>query len=276
MVLTQQLKKSTARDDIASTTHKRAVVAREIVERLIDRDEPVALFLDIDGTLLDVALTPSTVHVPPNLAELLDMLAGRLHGALAIVTGRSLEEADRLLHPAKFIAGGVHGGEMRFSDNGKIETLTPKFSSVLTADIKKIAEDLPGIVYEDKGSGIALHYRLAPELQSSLMMMIEALVPKYPNQFSICEGRKVVEVLPVGFSKGRALRTLAALPKFTGRIPIMIGDDISDVDAFRAAEALGGYGLKVAGENFSEDESAFQGPAEVLDWLRKVSETGAL
>jgi len=164
---------------------------------------------------------------------------------------------------------------MRYSDNGKIETLTPKFSPMLTADIKKIAADLSGVVYEDKGSGIALHYRIAPELQSSLMTMIEALVPKYPNQFSICEGRKVVEVLPIGFSKGRALRTLAALPQFANRIPIMIGDDIADVDAFRAAEALGGYGLKVAGENFSEAESAFQGPAEVLDWLQKVSETGA-
>ncbi|WP_245279969.1 trehalose-phosphatase [Hyphomicrobium sp. 99] len=273
--MTQQLKKSAAWQDIALSTHERAVAARDIVERLIARDEPVALFLDIDGTLLDVALTPSTVHVPPNLSQVLQALASRLHGALAIVTGRPLDEADHLLHPAKLVGGGVHGGEMRLSVNGSIEALTSMFSPVLTADIKKIVEDLPGIVYEDKGSGIALHYRLAPELHSSLMMMIETLVPKYPNEFSICAGRKVVEVLPIGFSKGRALRKLASLPLFANKIPIMIGDDIADVDAFRAAEELGGFGLKVAGENFSAAESAFQGPAEVLDWLQKFAELDA-
>ncbi len=272
--MTQQLKNSSARSDIALATHGRAVATREIVERLIARDEPVALFLDIDGTLLDVALTPSSVHVPPNLSDVLDALSKRLHGALAIVTGRPLQEADRLLHPARVVGGGVHGGEMRFSDNGIIETLTPKFSHSLIVDVKRIAEDLPGIVYEDKGSGIALHYRLAPELHRALMARIEMLAPMYPNQFSICEGRKVVELLPIGFSKGRALRKLASLPAFANKLPVMIGDDIADVDAFRAAEELGGYGLKVAGENFSEAESAFQSPSEVLAWLQKFSAPG--
>jgi trehalose 6-phosphate phosphatase len=254
----------------------RAIAARKTVEHLIFAGEPVALFLDVDGTLLDVALTPSTVHVPANLPQLLNVIAERLQGALAIVTGRPLDEVDRLLHPAKFVAAGVHGGQMRFCDKGKIETLTPKFDASLTADIKKIAEDLPGIVYEDKGSGVALHYRLAPELQSSLLMSLEALVRKYPDQFSICEGRKVVEILPIGFSKGRALQKLALLREFENRIPVMVGDDIADVGAFRTAEDLGGYGLKVAGENFSEAESSFQGPAEVLDWLQKLAGPGAL
>ena len=126
---------------------------------------------------------------------------------------------------------------------------------------------MPGIVTENKGTGIAMHYRLAPELRDSLLITLEALVPKYPGQFSIWEGRKVVEILPVGFSKGRALRTLAGLPEFANRIPVMIGDDIADVGAFHAAEELGGYGLKVAGENFSQKEAAFTGPADVLAWL---------
>jgi len=272
--LTQQLKNSSARNNIALATHGRAIATRGTVEQLIARDEPVALFLDIDGTLLDVALTPSSVHVPPNLPDVLHALSKRLHGALAIVTGRPLHEADHLLQPAKFVGGGVHGGQMRFADNGVIETLTPKFSPALMADIRQIADVLPGIVCEDKGAGIALHYRLAPELHGSLMAMVETLVPKYPNQFSICEGRKVVELLPLGFSKGRALRKLASLPNFANKIPVMIGDDIADLDAFRAAEALGGYGLKVAGENFSEAESAFQGPSDVIDWLQKVAGSG--
>jgi trehalose 6-phosphate phosphatase len=269
--LTQQLKKSATHREYAVPSEERAIAARKTVERLIADGEPVALFLDVDGTLLDVALTPSTVHVPPYLPELLDEIAERLDGALAIVTGRPLEEVDGLLHPSKFVAAGVHGGQMRLSVKGKIETLTPGLNPELTRDLKKIAEDLPGVVYEDKGSGIALHYRLAPELRSSLLMLLNTLVPKYPNEFRIVEGRKVVEVLPVGFSKGRALRILATLPAFANRIPVMVGDDIADVDAFQAAEDLGGFGLKVAGENFSESESSFYGPSEVLDWLQKIA-----
>lgn len=267
----QQLKKSPPRGDVELSARELAAKSRANVERLAADGSPIALFLDIDGTLLDVALTPSTVRVPPNLSQLLDAISARLSGALAIVTGRQIQEADRLLQPSKFVAAGVHGGQMRFSADGSIATLTPRFDSPLMEDIKRIVEDLPGIVFEDKGSGIALHYRLAPELQASLLMTLEALVPKYPGQFSICEGRKVVEVLPVGFSKGRALRKLAALPQFANRIPVMVGDDIADLDAFRAAEDLSGFGLKVAGENFSEDESSFQGPAEVLDWLQMLA-----
>jgi trehalose 6-phosphate phosphatase len=271
--LVQQLKKSSSRAETASFERERALARRTNVEDLISAGEPVALFLDIDGTLLDVALTPSTVHVPPNLSALLDSISARLSGALAIVTGRPIEEADRLLKPSRFVAAGVHGAQMRLSVEDPIKTLTPSFDPVLTADIKRIVQDLPGIVYEDKGSGIALHYRLAPELQASLLMMLETLVPKYPSQFSICEGRKVVEVLPVGFSKGRALRKLASLPQFANRIPVMVGDDIADLDAFRAAEDLSGFGLKVAGENFSEEESSFQGPADVLEWLQGLADS---
>lgn len=252
---------------------ERAAALRANVEHLVSSNEPVAIFLDIDGTLLDVALTPSTVHVPPLLPELLETLSSRLSGALAIITGRPLAEADSLLKPAKFIGAGVHGSQMRISAEGNIESLTPSFDPALQAEIKKIVQELPGVVFEDKGSGIALHYRLVPELQQSLMLLLEALVPLYPDQFKICGGRKVVEILPIGFSKGRALRKIASLPKFANKTPVMIGDDISDADAFRAAEDLSGFGLKVAGENFSKEESSFEGPADVLAWLQTLART---
>ncbi|MFT3731262.1 MAG: trehalose-phosphatase [Hyphomicrobium sp.] len=250
-----------------------AAGSRSSVERLVLSGKPVALFLDIDGTLLDVALTPSTVRVPSVLPGVLHALTARLSGSLAVITGRPLAEADELLAPFQFAGAGVHGGQMRFSADGKIETLTPRFGPQLRADIEQIVHDLPGVVFEDKGSGIALHYRLAPEQQNALMMNIEALLPKFPNQFRVCGGRKVVEILPLGFSKGRALRQLAALPQFAGRTPVMVGDDISDLDAFQAAEELRGFGLKVAGENFSADEASFQGPADVLGWLRRLAGT---
>ena len=147
---------------------------------------------------------------------------------------------------------------------------TPTARSLPKGSRVPAAISMPGVVTEDKGTGIALHYRLAPELRDSLLITLEALIPKYPGQFTICEGRKVIEILPIGFSKGRALRKLASLPDFADRIPVMIGDDIADIDAFRAAEELGGYGLKVAGENFSEEEASFIGPADVLKWLENA------
>lgn len=244
--------------------------ARDCVEELLHRQTPIGLFLDIDGTLLDMALTPTTVRVPPGLAELLGVVATRLAGAVAIVTGRPIAEADSLLKPLKFIAAGVHGAEMRTTVTGEVKPLTQAFTPDLLNDIRAAADSMPGIVTENKGTGIAMHYRMAPELRDLLLITLEALVPKYPGQFSIWEGRKVVEILPVGFSKGRALRTLAGLPEFANRIPVMIGDDIADVGAFHAAEELGGYGLKVAGENFSQKEAAFTGPADVLAWLNSL------
>jgi trehalose 6-phosphate phosphatase len=264
----RHLKANTTLDEAEPPPVERATSARRSVEQLLAAQRPVALFLDLDGTLLDVALTPSTVHVPPDLSELLGTISARLSGALAIVTGRTIREADRLLDPLKFAAAGVHGAEMRTSASGRIELQTPSFSPPLTADVRSLVEQIPGIVMEDKGAGIALHYRLAPERHNSLLFALETLVPKYPAQFIVCEGRKVVEILPVGFSKGRALRQLAVLSGFAGRIPIMVGDDIADVDAFRAAEDMGGIGLKVAGENFTDTEASFSGPGEVLDWLR--------
>jgi trehalose 6-phosphate phosphatase len=270
ITLMQELKKDNALHGTDASQLNQALSARNRVEQLLLDRTPIGLFLDIDGTLLDMALTPSTVHVPPRLAELLGAIATRLSGALAIVTGRPIAEADELLRPMKFVAAGVHGAEMRTTATGEIRPLSPSFNPVLSSDIRAAAISMPGVVTEDKGTGIALHYRLAPELRDSLLITLEALIPKHPGQFTICEGRKVVEILPIGFSKGRALRKLASLPDFADRIPVMIGDDIADLDAFRAAEELGGYGLKVAGENFSEEEASFIGPADVLKWLENA------
>lgn len=244
--------------------------ARRTVEELLASRARIALFLDIDGTLLDVALTPAAVHVPPDLADLLRAVSIRLSGALALVTGRPISEADHLLKPLKLTAAGVHGAELRTSTSGDIVAQTSLFSLELAAEIKAVAKALPGIVMEDKGTGISLHYRLVPELHESLLLAIDALKRKHQEQFKICEGRKVVELLPIGFSKGQALRQLAVLPNFANRVPVMIGDDIADLTAFHAAEELGGYGLKVAGENFSESESSFGGPDDVLNWLRSL------
>jgi len=264
------LKKETVSSAADTSQVNPAMSARNRVEQLLRKQTPIGLFLDIDGTLLDMALTPTTVRVPPGLAELLGRVSTRLSGAVAIVTGRTIAEADEILQPMKFIAAGVHGAEMRTTVTGAITPLARSFSAGLLHDIQAAAVSMPGIVTEDKGTGIAMHYRLAPELRDSLLLTLESLVAKYPDQFAIWEGRKVVEILPLGFSKGRALRALAGLSEFANRVPVMIGDDIADIGAFHAAEELGGFGLKVAGEHFAKQEAAFAGPSDVLDWLTEL------
>jgi trehalose 6-phosphate phosphatase len=267
----QKLKENDTLHGLARSQREQAESARAAVEKLFAEQSPLALYLDIDGTLLDMALTPSTVHVPPDLADMLARTTERLSGALAIVTGRPIAEADQLLKPLKFAAAGVHGAEMRTTATGEIASLTPAFNPALLNDLRTIAEAMPGIVTENKGAGIAMHYRLVPDLREPLLATVEALLPKYPGQFAICGGRKVIEILPVGFSKGVALHKLAGLSQFKNRIPVMIGDDIADMEAFRAAESLGGVGLKVAGENFTKAEASFGGAPDVRSWLRKLN-----
>lgn len=248
---------------------ERAILAD--IDSAITSQKPLALFLDIDGTLLDMANTPTAVHVPPELPDLLARLSERLTGALAIVTGRRIAEADHLLSPLKITAAGIHGAEVRLGPTAEVQSLATVLLPPLIADISSAVDALPGVVMEDKGGGLALHYRLAPEHRDELVAALDALRIKFPGQFSICQGRMVVELIPVGFSKGRALAQLSSLPNFANRLPIMIGDDIGDIDAFRIAKARGGYGLKVAGENFSGSESVFSGPADVLRWLDRLS-----
>lgn len=240
---------------------------RARVEGLVEAGHAVALYLDVDGTLLEVALTPTSVRVPPALAGLLQSLQVDFDGAVAIITGRRIADADQLLAPFRSVAAGVHGAEVRTSLGDAIVSLSPSFDAAVTHSIAAIVDQMPGIVLEHKGSGLALHYRLAPDRQSDLLLALQALLPRHHGQFTICGGRKVIEVLPVGFSKGRALRQMAELPAFRNRTPVMIGDDVADETAFIAAHELGGVGLKVAGENFPAATADFSGPADVISWL---------
>ena len=250
----------------------RAASQRSDVEQLLISQAPVALYLDIDGTLLDVALTPSTVHVPPELPGILSATSVRLSGAIAIVTGRPIVEADHLLKPIKFAAAGVHGAEMRMSPTGKVVSLTPSFSPVLIEEIKAIAKALPGIVMEDKGAGIALHYRLYRSCRGPCCRRSRLSYPDTLDNSWFARAARSSRFSRSAFRRGAPSGNLRRCRKFANRVPIMIGDDIADVDAFRAAEEMGGYGLKVAGENFSNAEASFRGPSEVVSWLKTFSD----
>lgn len=241
------------------------------IEVLEDHPAACALFLDVDGTLLDIAPTPHEVRVPPGLVELLMRISKSLGGALAVLTGRQLSEIDALLAPAKFPGGGVHGAELRTVPGGPIEHVISTLPDALVEELNALAERMPGIIAEPKGPGFAVHYRQAPDLKSVVETEIRTLLTKFPDDLVLCPGRKLFEIIPEGLSKGTALDKLAALPPFAGRRPVMIGDDAGDMPALAEAVRLGGIGLRVAGEHFGYANVDLAGPQGVIAWLEDLS-----
>jgi trehalose 6-phosphate phosphatase len=231
-----------------------------------------ALFLDCDGTLLDIAPTPNEVRVPDGLVELLVRISKGLGGALAVLTGRRLAEIDVLLTPAKLIGAGVHGAEIRTVNAGAIARVASALPNSLVEEVVRRTQRLPGIIAEPKGPGLAVHYRLAPHLKEALEAELRSLLTQYPDGLVLCPGRKLFEIIPAGHSKGTALETFCALPEFAGRRPMMIGDDMGDIAAFAAAWRLGGAGMRVAGEHFGHTDVELQNPKRVIAWLTSLAE----
>jgi trehalose 6-phosphate phosphatase len=229
-----------------------------------------ALFLDVDGTLLDIAATPNEVVVPSQLAPLLARISKGLDGALAVLSGRQLAEIDTILAPLMLVGAGVHGAELRTAPGAPIVRVAMSLPGSLVDHALDIANDMPGIIAESKGPGLALHYRKSPELQPVLEARLRLLLSRYADELVLCPGRKLFEIIPAGHSKGTALETLLKLPAFAERLPVMIGDDVGDVPALSAAQRLGGFGLRVAGEQFPPSAADLHGPASVLEWLERL------
>jgi trehalose 6-phosphate phosphatase len=228
-----------------------------------------ALFIDIDGTLLAIAPTPDAVQVPAGLVRLLDAVKHGLGGALAVLTGRPIADADRLLSPLAFAAGGVHGAELRLRPTEPVAMLAQRVPPEIVRAVGELGALAPGILVEDKGFSIAVHYRQAPLIQAVLEREMAAIVENSP--LVMRRGRKVLEAVPACFDKGTALAALAASPPFKGRSPIMVGDDKGDEPAFLAAEQLGGVGLRVAGEHFSSQDADFADVGAVRAWLEALA-----
>jgi trehalose 6-phosphate phosphatase len=230
-----------------------------------------ALFVDIDGTLLCVAATPTAVRVPAGLVQLLDALVRGLGGAAAILTGRRIADADSLFDPLKLVASGVHGTELRCERGGPIDTLAQPIPADVIQAMNKISSLASGILVEQKGSGVAVHYRNAPLARKALETELAAIVAASSYELVLREGRKVLEAVPSGYSKGTALTTLMSLPPFKGRRPVMVGDDVGDESAFLVAERLGGLGLRVAGEHYDTGMADFDGVDSVRAWLKALA-----
>lgn len=226
-----------------------------------DFDRMTALFLDLDGTLLEIAATPETVVVPPALPALLEHLRALLGGALAIVSGRSIDTIDQLLKPFKCAAAGEHGVGLRF-DDGTTEEMPAGLAVPATwrDSLRMFAERHPGILIEPKAHGCAVHYRLAPERHDDVWKVVRALVPDDHPSFRLIPAREAVEIGPRATSKGLAVERLMVSRPFRDRRPIFVGDDFTDEAGMSAARHFGGEGLRVA-DMFKGD------PALVRGWL---------
>jgi trehalose 6-phosphate phosphatase len=234
--------------------------------------ENTALLLDIDGTLLDLARTPDSVKVPEGLVRALESLSHQLSGALAFVSGRSLESIDRLFAPFRPAAIGAHGGEMRSLD-GSVRR-EPPLSDGVRQIFRGLAENIPGLLLEDKGSALALHYRLAPEALPVLTSVMEKQVRLFEAEnIQLLHGKAVIEARRRGIDKGAAVAALVRQKPFAGRKVLFGGDDATDEDVFRILPRLGGRGFSV-GRTFAGAEHHFESPHAVREWLARTAEAG--
>jgi len=202
-----------------------------------------ALFLDFDGTLVDIAPLPDQVIVTEALRAALPLLQARLGGRLALVSGRPINELDQLLAPLVFPAAGVHGMERRGIDGVLRRLAAPDFTLVRQQALD-LAAHHSGLWVEEKHGALALHYRQAPELQALCTDTMRAAVAASPGLI-LMEGKMIVEVKSNAVSKGTAIRDFLAEAPFAGHRPLFIGDDTTDEAGFAHVQGIGGIGLKV-------------------------------
>jgi trehalose 6-phosphate phosphatase len=248
------------------------------VSELAQRLSEYAFLLDIDGTLLDLAPTPREVWVPPGLAETLSRLRDKTSGALALVSGRSLNDIDLIFAPEQFPAVGGHGAEMRIStDNEAVATHAPPMDKELKRRLAAIARLSPGILLEDKGYSLALHYRLAPHAEKAIYEAVSLIRADLPNApIEVLPGKCVCEIKQSGFDKATGVRELMAHEPFRGRHPIFIGDDVTDESVFAIMPDLGGLAFSV-GRRAQGVADHFDEPRDVRAWLARLidGEAGA-
>lgn len=224
---------------------------------------PVALFLDFDGTLVRIASKPDAIVVPETLGDRLEALADRLEGALAVVSGRSLEDLAGYLGSARLYTAGSHGGHIVGPERN--ELLAPaSFSEGADRELREFAQN-HGVLYEPKSHGGALHYRNNPELEVPTRKFADTLASAYGLECKI--GKCVVELMQPGADKGRAVRLLASRTPFADRTPIFIGDDVTDEDGFAACSELGGFGIQVGGRSPTAARYRLAEVEDVISWL---------
>jgi trehalose 6-phosphate phosphatase len=228
-----------------------------------------ALFLDFDGTLVPLAPRPQDVRLPPWVLPTLQRLHTALGGAVALISGRPLVQLDGFLGTLHLPAAGVHGMQRRRAD-GRIRVHPDEPPAPLVLTLRALARRHPGLLVEPKPGAIALHYRAAPELAELCRHTMASALLEAPG-WAMLQGHSVVEAKPSRVSKASALSAFMAEAPFAGRVPVMIGDDVTDEDAIDAATAGGGFGVIVGAEGTyaTQARHRLKGPPEVGQWLAR-------
>lgn len=223
---------------------------------------PIALFLDFDGTLVDIAREPGAIFVAPGLADNLAAISRRLEGRLALISGRAIVNLEEHCGPLAIACGGSHGAELRAANGGMFASEGP-----LPIDVLREAATWArarGVLAESKPHGMALHTRGRPELEEECALYLGELARR--NGLALKRGKRVAEMVRPGADKGRAVRQFMAQAPFAGAMPIFVGDDLTDEDGFAACAELGGFGVAV-GERTSEiARFHLSDPSSVRQW----------
>lgn len=225
-----------------------------------------ALFLDVDGSLLELADTPDAVVVPPGLGPSLEALSRRLQGAVALVSGRPITAIDALFAPLELPAAGLHGLELRSSAARVAAPTPPQALAAVRGDAFAFARDWPGVVVEDKGAALGLHWRGAPTAMDALHDFAKAMLPRLPG-YRLQHGNHVVELRPANGDKGTAIARLLDHPPFLGRTAVFAGDDLTDESGFAVVNARGGISILVGDREPSAAHYGVPDPAGLRRWL---------
>ena len=233
-----------------------------------------ALFLDVDGTLIEIADAPDAVHVDERIGGLLERLRCRLGGALALASGRSLGVLDCFFAPLELPAAGLHGLERRSADGAINQTDGAAALGPARRELARFVATHPGTLLEDKSATLALHYRRAAGAEAAARQLMEQVQASLGSGYRVQEGKMVLELKPHRPNKRTVVEDFMAEAPFRGRVPVFIGDDITDEDGFAAAQSVGGAAIVVGLERETGRTSSAQyglsGVRELHRWLEAL------
>jgi trehalose 6-phosphate phosphatase len=228
------------------------------------------LFLDVDGTLIELAETPFDIVAGEELKALLQSVTERLGGALALVSGRSIEYLDALFAPLRLPSAGLHGVERRKA-SGMMHgaSFTDTQLDRARAALSLLVQAHPGTLLEDKGRTIAIHYRMAPQLEPELRQAVTAIAAQLGPNYHVQPGSMMLEIKPRGFNKGVAVKAFLQEPPFSGRTPVYVGDDLTDIDGFRVVDDQDGISIAVGDR--VQAQYHLDNPMAVRRWLDGIA-----
>jgi trehalose 6-phosphate phosphatase len=228
-----------------------------------------ALFLDVDGTLLDYVARPDMARVTPALRETLGGLRAALDGAVSVISGRAIADLNGLFAPLRLPMAGQHGAELWLNESRHVEAHPSTELASILAPVYAYAKKHQGIYVEDKGASVAFHYRGVEDKRDTLRALLKEAVAHSARAYNLLDSHLAFDIRPNGANKGHAVDWFMATPPFAGRIPVFAGDDNTDEDGFAAALALHGHAIKVGDRVPSIAPWNFHNPAAFRNWLER-------